>query len=426
MIEQIPSIAARFNLEKVGTEQNCWQVFWSVVRPENIAGSALYEGSIHGDDYYIALQHADPAVVDLVRSALIKCDEFGLVCLSPPFMEGDEVIALPLPRSGRVDANGNLIGDDRRLLETESDKKGTEHEAVYVDVLESASTYRVKPASPRTEDLPAVATLNQVQVLLKERFVSRQPGYEREIWISPKELCDVVEEYSSLVSVGLSLHSSERSENALRIRLFSKHNPGQKPIELEGMYMFKSRQALSVFLQSFNASPKYADALPDLAGILGRFQLHFTEPANREAADYSKEEDLSPEELWPKLLEIREGFGDELNRAVDTLRARRRADLSAASSDDQLRPDPNVKTVVEDDVEVPEDVLEDLRRKREKEKARQEAENEHRRQEVLRETETQNRRRSDSRCIFCGKPLGLAEKLKKVDRHRDCWEYVSD
>jgi len=105
--------------------------------------------------------------------------------------------------------------------------------------------------------------------VIAEVLARHEPGYERDLWISPKELCDMVEKYEAVVGVGLSEHGSDRSENALRVRLFPRDHSEDPPIELEGLYMFKSRYAVTQFLQSFMSTPKYADAIPDLAGIIG-------------------------------------------------------------------------------------------------------------------------------------------------------------
>ncbi len=429
MVEHIPTLGARFDLKKVGTEQNCWQVFWRVIRPKQLAGASLYEGSVHRDDYCIAIQTTEPGVLEAVREALAKSSEFTRVCCTDPFVEGDNCVAMPLPRTGRIDIEGNLIGDDKRLAEHVTAPVDTSEDEVSLDVVDSASTVRHRPATSRSAELPIIDSFEDFEALLKDRFVCRQQGFERDLWISPKELCDMVEKYEYILEVGLSEHTSERAENALRVRLFPKDHSGDLPIELEGLYMFKSRYAVTQFLQSFMASPKYADAIPDLAGIIGRFHLHFGEPRRADSRsrepDYSAEERISPSDLWPRLQRIRESFGDELNRAVDALTRRREAEAMIQLSHSVLLEEGADPVELEMVTPMPE-ISEERMRQREEERLRQEEENARRRAEIDLELATQEIRRNQSRCIFCGKPLSFGEKLKKLDRHKDCWEFVAE
>jgi len=426
-VEHIPTLGARFDLKKIGNEQNCWQVFWRVVRPRQLAGASLYEGSIHRDDYCIAVQSTNPDVVAAVRGALETSAEFQEVCCPEPFIDGDNCVAIHLPRTGRVDSEGNLIGDDKRMAEHVTSPVETPQEQISIDVVESASTLRQRPATPRTADLPIIDSFEDFEALMRDRFVCRQPGFDRDLWISPKELCDMVEKYEYILEVGLSEHSSERAENALRVRLFPKDHSDVHPLELEGLYMFKSRYAVTQFLQSFLSTPKYADAIPDLAGIIGRFQLHFGQ-SHKDAAgndtDYSAEERIAPAELWTRLQRVRESFGEELNRAVDAL-LRRREQESARNADlfvQQESPQEQQPEVIV----LNQEISEERKKEREEERLRQEAENERRRREVELEAASQEIRKQQHRCIFCGKPLSFSEKLKKLDRHKDCWEFIPD
>jgi hypothetical protein len=425
VVDHIPALGARFDLKKIGTEQNCWQVFWRVIRPKQLAGASLFEGTIHQDDYCIAIQSVDQGMVDMVRSALESSPEFAEVSCVDPFIQGDDCIAVPLPRTGRIDFEGNLIGDDKRLAEHVTAPVESPQKQISLDVVDSASTSRYRPATPRTDDLPIIDGFEDFEALLRDRFVCRQSGFERDLWISPKELCDMVEKYEAVISVGMSEHSSDRSENALRVRLFPRDHSEDPPIELEGLYMFKSRYAVTQFLQSFLSTPKYADAIPDLAGIIGRFQLHFGQPRTADSrsreADYTGEERISAAELWPRLQRIRESFGDELNRAVDALTRRREAD-AANKADSMIREDGNEQIEPEVLILMPE-VTEERKRQREEERLKREEENEKRRAEIELERATQEIRRSQARCIYCGKPLSFSEKLKKADRHKDCWEF---
>lgn len=401
------------------------------MKPEQITGASLYEGTVHRGDYCIALQSADPNIVDYVRHSLSRSHEFNEVCCPDAFLEGDLCTSASLPRTGRVDEEGNLIGDDKRMSgQVTAPVPNSKEDDISLDVLESASPNRIKPASERTTDLPEIDDFEGFESLLKNRFIFHRPGYDRDIWMTPKELCDVVEEYRDLIEVGLSTHESDRSESALRIRIFAKGREDLEPIELEGLYMFKSRYAVTQFLQSFISTPAYSDALPDLAGIIGRYHLHFGQPRYGESrtnpTDYKEEEKIVPFELWGRLLSVRETFGDELDRAVDSLRRRREAEIASSPQpdsetfkqpDEELEPQLNVVT---------EEKLAEIRARKEAERQAEEEELNRRRAEIELERATQDIRRAQSRCIYCGKPLGFMEKRKELDRHKDCWEYVAE
>ena len=428
MLEHIPTLGARFDLKKIGDEQNCWQVFWAAVRPRAIAGASLFEGSIHRDDYCIAVQSTDPAIVDAVRSALQGSREFQAVCCPDPFIEMEDCIELPLPRTGRVDSEGNLIGDDKRMSNQVTSPVAAPEDPVSMDVMESASPMRMHPASERTTDLPGADSLEDLAATLKDRFVVHRQGFDRDIWITPKELCDLVEWYGVMVEVGLSHQKTEFSDAALHVRLHNKIHPDEHPILLEGFYIFKSRYAVTMYLQQFMSTPRYADALPDLAGIVGRFHLHFSDVRVTHGEDYSQEERISPDQLWHRLSKIRESFGDELVRALDILKRRREAEQQPAPSQDLVMETAGVYTgePAADVVSKPRPISEEEKLARAEKKREEEEENERRRQEIARELETQEKRREQQRCIYCGKPLSFGEKRKQLDRHKDCWEFVDE
>ena len=171
MVDHIPTLGARFDLKKVGTEQNCWQVFWRAIRPRDIAGASLFEGSIHRDDYCIAVQSTNADLIDAVRAALDNCREFKEVCCSEPFIGGEDFSAISLPRTGRIDSTGNLIGDDKRMSEHVTSPVDSPDEEISLDVVESASTVRRRPATSRTVDLPIIDSFEDFEALMSGRFV---------------------------------------------------------------------------------------------------------------------------------------------------------------------------------------------------------------------------------------------------------------
>ena len=120
MIPNTPAIGIRFDIGKVDSGKyglDCWKIFWRAVDPETIKGTLLFGGgtgaTLSGREYVfcIAIQTTEESVLKAIKDALSASEEFKKVCASPMFIEGASAAAEPLPDAGRIDLNGNLVGE---------------------------------------------------------------------------------------------------------------------------------------------------------------------------------------------------------------------------------------------------------------------------------------------------------------------------
>jgi hypothetical protein len=120
VIPNTPAIGIRFDIGKVDSIHyglDCWKIFWRAVDPETIKGTLLFGGgtaaTLSGREYAfcIAIQTTEESVLKAIKDAFSASEEFKKVCASPMFIEGASATAEPLPDAGRIDLNGNLVGE---------------------------------------------------------------------------------------------------------------------------------------------------------------------------------------------------------------------------------------------------------------------------------------------------------------------------
>ena len=120
MIPNMPTIGVRFDIEKAGGGYygvTCWNVFWQAIDTRKIGVASLYEGdtaaTLSGKEsvFCIAVQILDIRTIAKIKIALTQNETFKLICANPMFAEGSSCLAEPLPYAGRIDAQGNLVGD---------------------------------------------------------------------------------------------------------------------------------------------------------------------------------------------------------------------------------------------------------------------------------------------------------------------------
>jgi len=252
MIPNMPTIGVRFDIEKAGGGAygfTCWKVFWQAINPEEIGVASLYEGdtaaTLNGREnvFLIVIQTSGGSAIPRIKAALIRSEAFQRVCANPMFVEGSACEGEPLPNAGRLDAKGNLLGD-AGLSRSALGAVKREHTATHEPVAEFPVPERVKPASERTRTLPAITSFQKLSTFIDEQF--RTKGYRSEYghrafcWITPEELCDVVEKYADLILVSQDQYSCGYSEDTCRVQLFEKTPPGRKPIGFTGLYPFAS------------------------------------------------------------------------------------------------------------------------------------------------------------------------------------------
>jgi hypothetical protein len=339
MLLGMPSIGVRFDIDKVGGGYYgfaCWKTFWRAIDPQALAGGLLHEGdtaaTLAGQErvFCLAVQSSDAAVIVRVKRALAASQEFQAVCASPMFVEGQPCTRERLPEAGRIDTAGDLLGitdASRSALDAVREEREA---AAAARPAEPLAAPRAKPASERTRDLPDLASFEGLRTFLGKHFTPDEYPLGRGVmyWVTPEELCDIVEEYAGLVAVEFREYPCDDSEDMCSVSLFEKHPPGARPIEFLGLYPFPSVEEAVRFGEEWSSVPKYAFVLPRLAGIRGRYHFNF-----RMGSEVSRSEPfpagqgIPPGTLWNRISARLDRIGAELKREVEE-RERRRAEES--------------------------------------------------------------------------------------------------
>jgi hypothetical protein len=327
MIPNMPTIGARFDIEKAGGGYygfTCWKIVWQAINPEDIGVASLYEGdtnaTLNGREnvFCIAIQSLDSGAIGRIKSALSQSEAFKQVCASPMFVEGSACAAEPLPDAGRIDAQGNLVGDtgaSRSALGAVKKERATTSQAA-----EDVSTpERTKPASERTRTLPAIASFDELGKFIDNQFSTKEYkgsyGPSRHCWITPEELCDVVERYTDMIFVSINEYSCGASEDMCRVQLFEKNPPGTRPIGFTGLYPFASLSDARSFGQEWASVPEYAKDMPRLADVRGKYHFNFSRGGSAEnslSQPFDPKDGIAPESLWGRLHQRKARFLSDL------------------------------------------------------------------------------------------------------------------
>jgi hypothetical protein len=309
MVPSMATVGVRFDIEKVNAGfygSVCWQIFWRAILPEDLGPALLYEGdtsaTLDGREnvFCIAVQSMDSGVTAKVKGALQRSEDFRKVCAEPMFAENQACVGEPLPDAGRIDATGNLVGQagtSRSALGTVRREKGA---AAQTAAPAGPAAQRTKPASPRTAELPQVSTFKELGALMQRIFSTPEATFT--YYLTPEELCDVVERYADLIETQFSESSCGLSEDMAYIRLFQKDPPEGNPIEFVGMFPYASPSDAAVGWKDMSSDPKFAKAFPRLADIQGKWHLNFHEHfGNPRDITYKKKNDVPPAELWARI-----------------------------------------------------------------------------------------------------------------------------
>ncbi|MGA2514742.1 MAG: hypothetical protein ABSG37_14180 [Candidatus Limnocylindrales bacterium] len=321
MIPNMPTIGIRFDIEKAGGGYYgfaCWRVFWQTLNPEDIGVASLYEGdtaaTISGREnvFCIAVQSFDSGAIAEIETALTRSEAFKCVCATPMFVEGPSCVAEPLPDAGRIDAEGNLVGDAGASRSALGAVKKERTTASGVGG-QAPIPERAKPASERTRTLPAISSFEGLGTFLGKQFGTKE--YEYGCWMTPEELCDVVERYADIILVSLDEYSCGASEDMCRVRLFERTPPGRRPIGFTGLYPFASLSEARTFGQDYRSVPEYAKALPRLADVRGKYHFNFTRGGSAENSlnePFDPKSAIPPESLWGRLYQRKARFLSDL------------------------------------------------------------------------------------------------------------------
>jgi hypothetical protein len=386
MLLGMPAIGVRFDIDKMGGGYYgfaCWKIFWRAIDPQALAGVFLHEGdtaaTLAGLEriFCLAIQSSDAAVIGRVRTALAASEEFKAVCASPMFVEGRPCARERLPEAGRIDLSGDLLGATDASRSALGAVREEREAAAAARQAAPPAVPRARPASERTRNLPKLHSFEELRTFLGKSFTPKEcpPSCGVMYWVTPEELCDIVEEYADLVLVEFREHSCSASEDMCSVSLFEKHPPGTRPIELLGLYPLASVEDAARFGEEWRSAPEYADALPRLAGIRGRYHFNFCKGSESPRSEaFPAEQGIPPESLWNSISARLDRVGAELKREAEE-RERRRAEEGAKR------------------------LGEEEERKR-----------------------VESARRARRQCIVCGLSLGFFDRLRGRDCHRMCAE----
>jgi hypothetical protein len=328
----------------------------------------------HEDVFCIAAQSPDRSAIGKVKAALEASEGFKELCASPMFVEGPRCTRERLPEACRVDAAGDLeanLGAARSALAAVRKER---HSAVTPAETPTSVVPRMKPASERTRDLPEVSSFEELRSYLGMTFTPEEWPHERGpmYWVTPEELCDIVETYAELILVEYREYSCGASESMCGVCLFEKDPPGSRPVEFVGLYPFSEAEDAARFGGDSFPAPEYSAALPRLAGIRGKYQFNFRKgDERRRAKPFAAAEGVSPGLLWNTISARLARFNAALE--VEALvRDRRHAEES--------------KMLVEE----------------------------------TERTSRESKRRSYGQCLVCGLPLSTLDKLRGRDTHGIC------
>jgi hypothetical protein len=384
MLLGMPAIGVRFDLNRVASgnpELACWKIFWRAIDPESLVDANLYEGSsaatLAGEENVccLAIQGANSGIIDRVRTALAASGEFKAVCASPMFVEGQLCVRERLPDAGKVDAYGDIIGRGRAchlaLAAVQEERQGG---ATPEPGAAASGPPRQKPASERTRLLPKLGSFEDLRKLLAT-FTPRQFPREGGVmyWVTPEELCDIVEAYAGLMVVELREYACAASQEMCTVSLFEKHPPGTWPIEFNGLFPFASSADARRIGAAWRTAPEYANILPKLAGIRGKYQINFCK-----GEEISRSEMLPAERRTPPAL-LWSRIWERLERVQAAVRQE----------------------------------AEERERRQTEEEAKRQAEDAER-------TKLESQRRSLQQCVVCGLGLSVLDRMRGRDRHGAC------
>jgi len=281
MVYYMPALVIRFDIKKVGSHAygiECWNVFWRAVDVKKLSGTLLSGGdtnaTLNGREYVycIAIRSLNTVILDEIRTALEQSTEFQKIAASTSFIKNVLVAKEHLIDAGRVNSEGNLIGYAHNSRVALGMVRKEKQKFVQAGQQSAPIQLRKKPASNRTNNLPPISSLKGLLNFLLTNFGEKNKW---EFWITPEEICDIVEQYAGILQVQWDVHSCGLSEDMTYITLFNKGKAGEN-IGLNGLFPFPTELEAKQFCYDQRANFEYLfGQLEGLWGIQGRFGTNF-------------------------------------------------------------------------------------------------------------------------------------------------------
>ena len=295
----VHTIGVRFEIDRVTSGnfgKTFWKVFWDALPPEVLKASQLYEGrtneTLSGREevFCIGIQSMDPGVISKVQSAMERSEDFSKYRSGVPFVKGAMALT-SLQTAGRVDSNGELLGEDAAVARWalgESRQRGIAGASTLTD---STGTPRLKPASSRTASLPEVDSFDGLV-----SYFGGVLGEQVSSPVTPEELCDVVEHYAHLIEVHVREYSCPVSESMACVDLFDRQSDPKKGKCYMGMYPFGSAQEAMRDCINRCGSSNEAEELARMRGIVGKWHLNFESSGSPE--EHNAGNEIPATKLW--------------------------------------------------------------------------------------------------------------------------------
>ncbi len=388
MVRNLPTLGILFDWTIVGTGtygRQCWKIFWRAIDPLDITAAVLWEGDADcNENYYcIAVQSADPGKLNRVKEAISQSAEFKKIAAYPAFIEGAECTREPLVDAGRIDATGRWIGNGGNA--------GIALDLVRKD-RESAEDSGSPPAVPVRSSRPSQVTENLpkwTSFAALDEFCKRQSSIPRVLdseffWITPEELCDIVESAADIVEVYYTEYSCANSSDLCRVALRDKTGSSNW-LSFSGLYPVPSIQH---FVNEWDFPREYQTMRPVLAGAKGRLITNFNRDLS--SGSLSSKDVIEVGALWPRLY-------------------RRRAKFLAETERDEA-PKKNAAE--------PAKRREDESCEREAVSGTKTGEEEQDRRHL------QGVRQSHGLCVMCGAGLGMVDRIFGRAKHKRCFKFT--
>ena len=171
---------------------------------------------------------------------------------------------------------------------------------------------RKKPASSRTANLPAISSLEELLDFLIANFARKKKW---QFWVTPEELCDIVEQYADIIQIQWYEGSCGLSEDMTYVTLFNKGKAGEN-IALTGLFPCATAEAAKQFCYDKGNNDEYLFGQLECLYFQGKFDTSFSGDRHSNwvnDAAYKKEQDIGAFDLWPRIYHRREALGISLS-----------------------------------------------------------------------------------------------------------------
>lgn len=348
-----PYVIARFSIDSV--EQNCpgqpygesaWTIINNASDVEQLRGlTRLYEGdSCLANEYVycIAFQNADEAVLSRIQERLKHDTEFRKVADRTPFASyksQTQFVALSLVhvanvKNGEVETvRGTYLRGVIAKARANRRQRDAATESLPIHV---AASQRPVPASTRTRSLPPFTTRDELVRHLHTRF-GAAPTYGA--FLTPEELCDVVDHYSGATQAFLSRRFDNGEELTLHLvaRIDLPNDPADQTWVTDRGILFRGLTEFASAADAINYCRKsIGDAnCVDAWRIRGKYSLNFLmEDQFTESID--RRRPVSATELWSAICLRRLELGIQEDASSSTDR-RKNAERQRGSDEPKSR-----------------------------------------------------------------------------------------